>query len=125
MYKKRIISSSTLRSVFQERVSECSDDDDNDDCEAAFCMASLQPRGAGNDKSPAGSFVSSTAHMAYTWRDICVQTSGSNLRRRGFWALLRRESAADRQSKHILTNGDWPGFNFTSFFISSSFNRFK
>ncbi|GFG38120.1 hypothetical protein Cfor_07570, partial [Coptotermes formosanus] len=89
-----------------ERVDECSDDAGGDDhCESAFCMANLHRReGGGNENSPPGSCVSSTAHIAYTWHDINVYTSGFQLQKRGFWPRRWREAAADRQSKHILRN---------------------
>ena len=94
--------------VSQERLSGCGDDvDRDDDAETAFCMASLQYSGDdGNDNRRSGNCVFSTTHVAYTWHNIDVHTSGSKLRRRSFWSRQRGESTAGRLSKHILRNGE-------------------
>ena len=94
--------------VSQDRVSGCSDDDDDNDVETAFCMASLErSEGAGYDNSRSGKCVFSTTHVTYMWHNISVHTSGSKLRRRGFWTLRRSESTASGQCKRILRNGEF------------------
>lgn len=97
-------------------MSECSD---VDDCESATCIASLEcSEGAAHDDGASG-HAFYTEHFAYTWHNVNVHTSGFKLRRRGFWPRRRHETAADRQGKHILQNGE-SSLRRTSLFVISS-----
>ncbi|KDR20987.1 Protein white [Zootermopsis nevadensis] len=90
---------SSYNSVTYEREPKCSHDKG---CESVICMNSLPSNGGdANVSNPLGIPGVAIDQMAYTWRNINVQTSGLKLRRRGIWCR-RGGSTADQHGKQIL-----------------------
>ena len=124
MYKERVIKHG-VRFFVQERLSGSGENVNNDDdVETAFSMDSVQRNeDDGKDNHRSENYLFSTTHVAYTWHNIDVYTSGSELRRRGFWPRRRGESTAGRQNKHILKSGECLRRLFIVF-LFLSFERF-